>query len=239
MTPTPPCPRSDRRPRPRLRPVALALLCLGAAASAPSAQALELNGEFYALAGVPGIGLGYARPLDSRFTVRADFLTLGSRTRTTTEDGIQYQGKVRMQRMALFGDWFPFEGNFRLTGGVSSNSISMTLDASGAGGSLAIGDRTYTTTAADGLDVHIRFPSVTPYLGIGWGHQLNTGWRLSADLGALIGRAKVSATPRGPLAGEADLQVNLDKELEALRSSVGRIRAIPQLTISVGYSFWI
>lgn len=226
-------------PRHRIRPAALALLALGALVAAPSAQALDLNGEFYALAGVPGVGLGYSRPLDSRFTVRADFLTLGNQERTTTENGIQYKSSVRMQRMALFGDWFPFEGNFRLTGGVSSNSIGMTLDATGAGGSLTLGTRTYTTTAADGVEVRIKFPSVTPYLGIGWGHQLNTGWRLAADLGALIGRAKVTATPRGALASEADLQVNLDQELAELRSGVGRIRAIPQVTISIGYSFWI
>lgn len=225
--------------RTRLRPAALALLTAGTLAATPSAQALELNGEFYAIAGVPGVGLGYARPLNSRFTVRADFLTLGNQERTTTENGIQYKGSVRMQRMALFGDWFPFEGNFRLTGGVSSNSIGMTLDATGAGGSLTLGTRTYTTTAADGVEVRIKFPSVTPYLGIGWGHQLNTGWRLAADLGALIGRAKVTATPRGALASEADLQVNLDQELAELRSGVGRIRAIPQVTISIGYSFWI
>jgi hypothetical protein len=232
-------PNQQPMPRSDLRPAMAALLLLNTLAAAPSAQALELNGEFYALAGVPGVGLGYARPLDSRFSVRADFMTLSQRTRTTTEDGIQYQSSARMQRMAMFGDWFPFEGNFRLTGGMSSNNIGMTLDATGAGGTLSIGDRTYLTTAADGLEIRVKFPSITPYLGIGWGHQLNTGWRLSADLGALIGRAKVTATPRGALASEADLQVNLDKELSALRSGVGRIRAIPQVTISVGYSFWI
>jgi hypothetical protein len=234
---------TNTNPEPMARstrhPAVAALLLLGTLAATPSAQALELNGEFYAIAGVPGVGLGYARPLDSRFTVRADVLTLGRRDRTTTEDGIQYQSRLQMQRMAVFGDWFPFEGNFRLTGGVSSNSIGMTLDATGAGGTLSIGDRTYLTTAADGLEVRVKFPSVTPYLGIGWGHQLNTGWRLSADLGALIGRAKVTATPRGALASEIDLQVNLDKELSELRSGVGRIRAIPQITVSVGYSFWI
>ena len=238
MIPTPPCPPHPAQPH-RLRPLALALLSLGALLGAADARAIELNGEFYALAGVPGFGLGYARPLDSRFTVRADLLTLGQRDRTTIRNGIHYQASTRLQRMALFGDWFPFEGNFRLTGGLSSNSISMTLDATGAGGSLTIGERSYTTTAADGLEVRVRFPSVTPYLGIGWGHQLNTGWRLSADLGALIGRAKITVTPRGPLAGEADLQVNLDKELSELRNDVGRIRAIPQVTLSLGYSFWI
>jgi len=229
---------TPQRPARRARLALAGLSALAALGAAPAAHALELNGEIYVNAGLPGIGLGYARPIDSRFSLRGDFMALGSGDRTTTESGITYQSRHKLQRMTLFGDWFPFENSFRLTGGLSSTHYKMTLDASGAGGSLTIGDRTYTTTAADGLEVQIKFPTIAPYVGIGWGHQLNTGWRVSADLGALIGRAKVTATPRGALASEADLQANLDKELSELRGTVGKFRAIPQITVSVGYSFW-
>lgn len=194
-------------------------------------------GEVYANVGFPGVGLGYAHPIDSSLTLRGDFMTLGSREKSTTEEGINYTGKYRLHRVALFADWFPFEGSFRLTGGLSANNYKITLDASGAGGSLEIGDRTYTTTAADGITVEVKYPSVTPYLGIGWGHQSASGWRLSADIGALIGKAKVSATARGALASQPDIQSNLDKETEQLRDGVGKVRMIPQLTFSVGYAF--
>lgn len=210
--------------------IALALLSTFGAATAHA-------GEVYANVGLPGIGLGYAHPIDSQFTVRGDFMTMGSRQKDTTEDGIAYTGRYKLQRVALFGDWFPFQGSFRLTGGLSSNNYRISLDASGAGGSLTIGDRTYTTGTGDGLNVEIKFPAVTPYLGIGWGHQTGSGWRMAADIGALIGKAKVTATPRGALANEADIQANIDKELAELRDGVGKIRAIPQLSVSVGYSF--
>lgn len=180
-------------------------------------------GEVYANVGFPGVGLGYAHPIDSSLTLRGDFMTLGSREKSTTEEGINYTGKYRLHRVALFADWFPFEGSFRLTGGLSANNYKITLDASGAGGSLEIGDRTYTTTAADGITVEVKYPSVTPYLGIGWGHQSASGWRLSADIGAL--------------ASQPDIQSNLDKETEQLRDGVGKVRMIPQLTFSVGYAF--
>lgn len=210
--------------------IALALLSTFGAATAHA-------GEVYANVGLPGIGLGYAHPIDSQFTVRGDFMTMGSRQKDTTEDGIAYTGRYKLQRVALFGDWFPFQGSFRLTGGLSSNNYRVSLDASGAGGSLTIGDRTYNTSAGDGLNVEIKFPAVTPYLGIGWGHQMGSGWRMAADIGALIGKAKVTATARGALANEADIQANIDKELAELRDGVGKIRAIPQLSVSVGYSF--
>ncbi|GAB1435142.1 hypothetical protein MASR2M32_13650 [Sphaerotilus sulfidivorans] len=209
------------------------MLALAATGLLPQAQA----GEVYANVGLPGIGLGYAHPIDSRFTVRADFMTLGSRSKSTTEEGIRYDGRYKLQRLAVLGDWFPFGGSFRLTGGLSSNQYKVTLDATGENGSLTIGDRTYTTTAADGLKVEVKFPSVTPYLGIGWGHHSASGWRFGADIGALVGRAKVNATVRGALASEPDIQANLDKELAELRDGVGKVRAIPQLSVAIGYSF--
>ena len=218
-------PRSGRR--------FAAVLALAATGLLPQAQA----GEVYANVGLPGIGLGYAHPIDSRFTVRADFMTLGSRSKSTTEEGIRYDGRYKLQRLAVLGDWFPFGGSFRLTGGLSSNQYKVTLDATGENGSLTIGDRTYTTTAADGLKVEVKFPSVTPYLGIGWGHQSASGWRFGADIGALVGRAKVDATVRGALASEPDIQANLDKELAELRDGVGKVRASPQLSVAIGYSF--
>ena len=218
-------PRSGRR--------FAAVLALAATGLLPQAQA----GEVYANVGLPGIGLGYAHPIDSRFTVRADFMTLGSRSKSTTEEGIRYDGRYKLQRLAVLGDWFPFGGSFRLTGGLSSNQYKVTLDATGENGSLTIGDRTYTTTAADGLKVEVKFPSVTPYLGIGWGHQSASGWRFGADIGALVGRAKVNATVCGALASEPDIQANLDKELAELRDGVGKVRAIPQLSVAIGYSF--
>ena len=186
-------PRSGRR--------FAAVLALAATGLLPQAQA----GEVYANVGLPGIGLGYAHPIDSRFTVRADYMTLGSRSKSTTEEGIRYDGRYKLQRLAVLGDWFPFGGSFRLTGGLSSNQYKVTLDATGENGSLTIGDRTYTTTAA--------------------------------DIGALVGRAKVDATVRGALASEPDIQANLDKELAELRDGVGKVRAIPQLSVAIGYSF--
>jgi len=194
-------------------------------------------GEVYVGLGLPGVGLGYAQPINPNFTLRGDIFTLGSRDITETESGIDYRGNYKLQRAALLADWFPFSGSFRLTGGAAFNTYKISLDASGAGGSLTIGDRTYITTAGDNLNVQIKFPGTTPYVGIGWGHQTGSGLRFSADIGAAIGRATVAATVRGQLASAPDIQNNLEKELTELRDGVGQVRAIPQLSLGIGYSF--
>lgn len=74
-------------------------------------------------------------------------------------------------------------------------------------------------------------------MSIGWGHQTGSGFRFSADIGAAIGRATVSAVARGQLASQPDIQTNLDEELVELRDGVGKVRAIPQLSLGIGYSF--
>ncbi|MBA4178874.1 MAG: hypothetical protein C0505_20320 [Leptothrix sp. (in: Bacteria)] len=194
-------------------------------------------GEIYTGLGIPGVGLGYAQPLSERFTLRGDLYTLGSRGKSTVESGINYDGRYKLQRAALLADWFPFAGSFRFTGGAAFNTYRIALDANGAGGTLTIGDRTYATTAADGLKVEVKFPNTTPYVGVGWGHRMGSGLRFSADIGAALGRATVSATPRGQLASQPDIQANLDKELADLRDGVGKVRAVPQLSIGLGYGF--
>jgi hypothetical protein len=207
-------------------------LCLGLCLLAPAAWA----GELYGSAGLPGAFVGYAQPLGPHLGLRADFATLGSRSRGYTESGIAYSGELQASRSALLADWFPLAGSFRLSGGIAFNRYKLALDASGAGGTLQVGSTTYTTTAADGLNVQVEFPRTTPYVGLGWGHQAGSGWRTAFDLGALVGRATVRVTPRGQLANPA-AQADVAQETAQLRDGVGKVQAIPQLTFSVGYSF--
>jgi hypothetical protein len=209
-----------------------------AAAAVPAALFIPAHAaELYVPMGVPGIGLGFAQPIGPLFGIRVDFMTLGQREKAFDENGIKYNGKVKLNRGALLADVFPFAGSFRLTAGAAANRYDIVLDASGAGGTLNIGDHTYTTTASDGLNVAITFPKTTPYVGIGWGHQDASGFRFSVDLGAAIGKATLTATPRGALASKPGIQADIDKELAELRDGVGKVRAIPQVSISLGYSF--
>jgi hypothetical protein len=61
-----------------------ALAGLAAFAAAGTASAAEV----YFQAGLPGVGLGFAQPLNPWAGVRGDVVTLGSRDRNGTEEGI-------------------------------------------------------------------------------------------------------------------------------------------------------
>lgn len=195
-------------------------------------------GEVYGGMGFPGVMVGYAHPLSDSATLRADYATLGTRSDTTTEEGITYNTKIKVNRLGLFADWFVRPGSsFRLTGGLTSNQYKVDLSGGGIGSTINIGNTTYALTAGDRFDVHIKFPNTTPYLGVGWGHQkADKGWGFHADLGGSIGKAKVTTSLSGALAAQVS-QADVDAETAEIRDGVGKIRFVPQLTVGVSYRF--
>ncbi len=208
--------------------IALAALTLAAAANA---------GEVYTGIGTHGVMLGFAQALSPQFTVRGDFGTLGSREKNEREEGIDYEGKVTYNRAGVFGDWFPFAGGgFRFTGGVTFNNMKVDLVAKGNGTPVTIGNNSYPTDSSDRLNVKIEFPKTTPYLGLGYGHQLSTGWGFVFDLGASIGKAKVTESHSGTNFSQVP-QSDIDAELAEIRDGVGKIKAIPMIAIGFNYRF--
>lgn len=114
-----------------------------------------------------------------------------------------------------------------MTAGVISNQYQLDLVATGAGGSLTVGNTTCTITfiitSADPYKMQVKFPSSTPYLGFGWGHGMDTGLRFSFDVRSKLGKALVGYQLSGPLAD--------------LHEGVGKVKAVPQITFGLGYSF--
>lgn len=202
------------------------------AASAGTPHAAEVYGGI----GLPGAMIGFAQPVSDTVTLRGDFATLGSHDKDYDEDGIKYKGHLKTDRLGLFADWFPFNGGFRLTGGLTFNSWKLDLNAQGNGSTITIGNNTYALSANDRFDVTVEFPKTTPYLGIGYGHQKESGLGFLFDLGVSIGKAKLSESHSGPNLGSAS-QADIDKELAELRDGVGKVKVLPQLSIGLNYRF--
>jgi hypothetical protein len=104
------------------------------------------------------------------------------------------------------------------------------------GGSFTVGNTRYVTSPADRFKVTVKLPSSMPYVGIGWGHQGNSGLRLSLDMGAQPGKVTLAHALTGPW-GSRVAQADIDAELSELRVGIGKVRLVPQLTVGLGYSF--
>lgn len=215
-----------------IRSVAVTLLLLGGGAHTADAV------EFYGAVGLPGLSVGVAQSLGSRFGLRADYGGLPGRDIDATEGGIEYEGRSRLRRLGLFADWFVGVGEMRLTGGVTVNDVGLDLSTRSDASSIQLGGQSYPLQPGDRLDARVEFSRVTPYLGIGWGHRrADPGWAWNADLGVSFGRVSVSATPRGALAAQPGVQQAIEAELVELRSDVDDLRFVPQLSVGISYRF--
>ena len=215
--------------------IALTAIVVSTLSAAPA-----IAGEAYGNIGVPGVMLGYAHSVDRDWGVRADVSTLGSMSRDYTESGITYKGTIKAQRVGLFADYFPMQGGFRLTGGLTFNDMKVRLKSKFDGTTaVTVGNQTITPTANDYFNAEVKFPRTTPYLGIGWGHQMSDpGLGFVADLGVMIGKAKVT-TSQNVVANHPGVvtQADVDVETQKLRDGAGHITVIPQLSVGLSYRY--
>ncbi len=218
-------------PSRRLFPAAFAALALGAALPAHS-------GDLYLGAGTSGVTAGYAQPLSERLVLRADVSTLGRPHLDRSRGGIDYQARIKADRVGAYADWYVYKG-MRVTGGVTLNDAGAQLTGRGNGATVTIGGTPYPTTAQDRFDVEVKFPQVMPYLGVGWGRQPSPekGWGLAVDVGLSVGKPRVTGQVSGPQLPGAVQQADVDRELADLRRSLGRFKGIPQVGVSLSYRF--
>jgi hypothetical protein len=221
-------------PRPPSRAVVLATLALCCASSG------ALAGESYVKVGLPGVVVGYAHSVNDQLGLRVDAGTTGNTQRDRTESGVPYRASVKYNRVGLFGDYHPFGGRFRLTAGLTINDASVKLDSRFDGVTpVTINETTITPTAADYFKAHVKIPRLTPYFGIGWGHQpRETGFGFVADIGVSIGKAKVTVDQNlvenyPGLISQADV----DAETRQLKDDVGKLRVLPHVAVGMSYRY--
>jgi len=221
----------------RLAALALATLALAAARPAAAAEAYVATGFPYALAGV-------AQPISNLFAVRADFGTIAHHAYSGTTSDNDFKGNINYDRAALLGDWFVAGGGFRLSAGATFNQAKATMTASSHGGKISLGGTQYDAPSSTYyVQSELSFPKATPYLGLGWGHHASTpGLSFSFDLGASIGTAKATPLKASPaLASELALNqqgaTDLAQENRDFQDEVHKFKAIPQLTLGLGYRF--
>ncbi len=199
-----------------------------------------LAGEPYVKVGLPGVVVGYAHSVNDQLGLRVDAGTTGSISRERTESDVPYRARLKYNRVGLFGDYRPFGGRFRLTAGLTVNDASLKLDSRFDGATeVTINETTITPSAADYFRAHVKIPRLTPYFGIGWGHEpRETGFGFVADLGVSIGKPKVTVdqnlTDNHP---SLISQEDVDIETRQLKDKVGKLRILPHVAVGMSYRY--
>lgn len=207
--------------------------------------------------GTAGFGIDYTYGINRFLDVRAGY-HFGSYSDTFDEDGIDYDGELKISGASLMLDVKPFAGGFRISAGLFTGTPEFELKASGRN-EYEIGDTTYDGNLR--LDGGIDLGSTAPYLGIGWGGTTNgTGFGVSFDLGVMFtGSPDVSMVASGlacevggnPACDPTDenspgvinasadptFQAELDKEIANIEDDAKDFKVWPVLMFGLHYRF--
>jgi hypothetical protein len=158
----------------------------------------------------------------------------------TNSGNVDYAGKLKLKSELLLLDWHPFEGRFRLTGGVVANGNKFDLLAKPNGGTYDINGNTYTAAQVGTLSAKVDFPSSAPYLGIGWGDSTQSaGLHFIGDIGVIAQgspKAKLTASG-GTLSNDPNVQADLKKAETDLQTKLNDFKVYPLVQLGIAYRF--
>lgn len=160
----------------------------------------------------------------------------------STENDIDYRFKLGLQNTGLLAHFKPFQGNFRITGGIYHNNNDITGNARYSGSdSITIGNTTYNGSDIANIDADVSFSSVAPYLGVGYTKNISN-FKFNADLGMLFqGSPKVGLNVNPHSSMDAltreELRAEVERERRSLEDELKDFKYYPVATIGIAYRF--
>jgi len=152
---------------------------------------------------------------------------------------VDYELDLDFLNPLVLVDWYPFDGAFRISGGVLFNGTDIQLEAR-SGQSIELDGTTYSAAELGTLRGDVEYRSVAPYIGIGWGNQLDEGghWGFATDLGvAFTGSPDIDLRASGPIASDPTFQAHLAEEEQDIQDELDVFKVYPVLSISLFYRF--
>ena len=193
-------------------------------------------GDVYGGIGFPGLTLGYAHTMNPKLVLRGEFSGGLDVSKDGKQNGVDFNGKFKAQSISGFADYFPMDNAFRLTGGLTVNDTKFTLTSKGGAGSTINGKAVNLT--GESFNAELKFPNVTPYLGIGYGFKPGNskGWGFYGDVGLMVG--KFDTTISTSIIGKQGVTLaDVQAEAGKVRDAVSKLSALPKFSIGASYSF--
>ena len=191
--------------------------------------------------GTLGVGLDVSTPINDKLSARFN-LNGASYTDTDTQDDNDYEGTLDLLTAGVLLDYYPFENNFRLSGGAyyNGNGFKGNIKPS-ATTSIDINGKEYNVGDIGSLDSELSFDKVAPYVGLGWGNDAHDkGWGFTFDLGVMYhGKGEATLTPKdvSPLVDRAELDRNVKNEEQDINDDLSDYKFYPVVALGVNYSF--
>jgi len=161
-------------------------------------------------------------------------------------NSMNFDFKFQLLSVTAIMDWYPFDGDFRISGGVINNKAKFKLKAiPDAGANYTIGANTYSaSTAVSDLRGRVTFSRpLAPYVGIGWGNPVlaGKGWGIVSDFGVMFHGApkySLTATCATGFTGCAALQNDVAAEQAKQQKDLNKkFKYWPVLSIGLTYQW--
>jgi len=225
-----------------------AVCCLLLSACCPLFSLLAQAQGLYVKAGLLGAGVGYAHNVNEHLALRTDFTTVGSLKHSRTIDQLRYDAHLTAHQAGFYGDWFPFNNGFRLSGGLHLRQLHADARVHPVeNGYVAIGSVRVPYTTEDAITGKVDFPDVAPYLGIGWGHHtVEPGLGFVFDLGVSFGKPKTDLFVSKSLQAKLDAEARhgggtaaaaIAAERRKLAIKADEAKIFPQIYVGLSYRF--
>ncbi len=164
-------------------------------------------------------------------------LNTGGFKYNNSSEGIDYNTSFQPTNIHLLGDYFPFGGGLRLTGGLVFQNNRFTATAkSDSNNNININGTNYPSSSVGTVEGQGSFSnSVAPYLGIGFGTPISGGLGFNIDAGVMFsGSPKVSlSAPNAPQAIKDELAIQERKTNDDIKG----FNLYPVVSIGFSYAF--
>jgi hypothetical protein len=192
--------------------------------------------------GFIGVDAGYK--FSPNFHARLGLNTVGFSTNYSSQ-GIDYNASVKPTNIHLLGDYFPFGGGLRLTGGFVIQNNRFTGSAKpNANNLINLNGVNYNASQVGTIESEGKFGnSVAPYLGIGFGTPISSGFGFNIDAGIMFaGSPSVALSANNfsssiPISLQNQFQSNLAAQQQKTNADISSFNLYPVLSIGFSYAF--
>jgi hypothetical protein len=208
--------------------------------AANPANSSDLGLGVTARIGTLGIGLEAAKSIIPQVNARLG-VNFGNVGFNRTDSGIQYDSKLELSSVHLFGDYYPIGGsNFRVTGGFVSQNNKFSVTGVPQGGTYTINGIQYNASDVGTLTGQFKYGnSIAPYLGLGFGQPSSEGLAFNFDLGVMFtGSPQVSLNVSNPTFNSIPgAQDSLNAQIAQTQNDLKGFNVYPVLSVGVSYGF--
>ena len=215
----------------------LALACLSTAAhAAPAPTASRFNASVHV--GSNGTGIDGEYLVNDLLTVRGavDWVPI---SQSTTEDDLNYKGKIEWASVGLYADLHPFKNGWLVSAGIVGGDRRVALTATPTTFRLVNG-QFYSPSELGNVTAKVRLNSPSTFLGLGYdsARRSKSGLTYRVVAGVEFSNPPdVSLRASGTAANTPNLKSYLSQKEDELSHDLAFVTTYPVIEAALGYQF--